>query len=395
MSARRRWLARAAARLAVARLAVAASAPLAPGARWRAIGGLLAAPAATDVAADAGDVDAAAPYPDVRVGERFVFPRDHGAHPAYRTEWWYATGWLRTADGRDLGVQITFFRNRPRLQEGSASRFAPTQLVFAHAAIADPAHGRLRHDQRAARSGLGLAHAALDTTDVAVDGWTLVLDGDRYRTRIAARDFTLALVLRASGAVLAQGVDGTSRKGPRETQASRYYSRPQLDVTGEVTLAGGAAVAVTGRAWLDHEWSSEILDADAVGWDWTGLNLDDGGALTAFRIRDADGGVRWAGGSLRDAAGRVQVFAPRDVRLAPLRTWTSARTGARYPVAMRIDVPGRALILEPLLDDQELDARASTGTVYWEGAVRARDADGRAAGRGYLELTGYWRPVKL
>jgi predicted secreted hydrolase len=339
--------------------------------------------------------DDGAPYPDVVPGARFVFPRDHGAHPAYRTEWWYATGWLRTADGRDLGVQITFFRNRPRLQEGSASRFAPTQLVFAHAAIADPAHGRLRHDQRAARAGLGLAQASATTTDVAVDGWSFALDGDTYRTRIAAREFTLALDLRVTQPVLAQGVDGFSRKGPRATQASRYYSRPHLDVTGRVRIEGSQLVDVTGRAWLDHEWSSEILDADATGWDWTGLNLDDGSALMAFRIRDRDGGVRWAGGGLRDASGRMQAFAPRDVRLAPIRTWTSARTGVAYPVAMRVEVPGLALTLDPLLDDQELDARGSTGTIYWEGAVRARDAQGRERGRGYLELTGYWRPVTL
>jgi len=336
---------------------------------------------------------AAVTYPDVQPGETFRFPRDHGAHSDYRTEWWYITGWLRTRDGRDLGVQITFFRNRPDLDATGPSRFRPAQLLFAHAAVADPRAGRLRHAQVAARAGLGLAEASSETTDVRLERWSLALDGDTYRARIPAGEFDLALAFTADRAPVAQGEGGTSRKGPEPRQASRYYSRPHLAVTGTVrTDAGGEAV--TGLAWLDHEWSSEILDDRAVGWDWIGLNLDDGSALMAFRIRTADGATLWAGGGLARRDGTSRRFAESEVRFEPVRLWSSPRTGARYPVAMRVEVPGFALDLAPLLDDQELDSRASVGTVYWEGAVTASVA-GRPAGRGYLELTGYWRKLRL
>ena len=141
----------------------------------------------------------------------------------------------------------------------------------------------------------------------------------------------------------------------------------------------GSGDPVRGTAWVDHEWSSQYLAPEASGWDWCGLNLDDGGALMAFRIRDKAGGT---------------FYAPPGVAFTPLRTWRSPRTGVHYPVAMRVTAGGRDYELEPLMDDQELDARASTGNLYWEGAVRARRAS-RQVGRGYLELTGYGAPLRL
>lgn len=332
-------------------------------------------------------------YEEVQPGKPFEFPRDHGAHPAFRTEWWYVTGWLRDAAQQEFGMQITFFRNRPGLQEGSASRFAPQQLLFAHAALADPTHGRLRHDQRAARAGLGLAEASRETTDVHIDDWRLRLEGDRYEAHIRAAEFELDLAFSATQPVLLQGAGGVSRKGPRPLEASFYYSRPHLAVEGTVTRAG-QPLAVTGRAWLDHEWSSRYLAPEAAGWDWVGLLLDDGAALMAFCIRHRDGGVLWAGGTLRDASGVSRTLTPDDVRFAPTRHWRSPRSGTDWPVAMRLRAAGLELTLDPLMDDQELDSRASVGTIYWEGAVRVSSA-GRPIGRGYLELTGYWKPMKL
>jgi len=326
--------------------------------------GMLAAPLAR-----AGEVK----YPRVVRGTRLRFPRDHGAHPDFRTEWWYATGWLQR--GRDpLGFQVTFFRARPRWDSANPSRFAPRQILLAHAALADPRHGRLRHDQRAARDALGLAGAATRTTDAWIDDWRFALQGDTYHASIAARDFTLALALKAPRAPLLQGEAGFSRKGHRRDEASYYYSRPQLSASG--TLDGQP---VGGSAWLDHEWSSQYLAPEAAGWDWCGINLADGESLTAFRMRDRQGGTH---------------YAPRGVSFTPLKTWRSPRTGAEYPVAMRVEAQGQAWDLEPLMQDQELDARSTTGTVYWEGAVRALQA-GREVGRGYLELTGYWKPMAL
>ncbi|CAG1002046.1 hypothetical protein BURK1_02936 [Burkholderiales bacterium] len=337
--------------------------------------------------------DAGVRYPVVLPGMPIAFPRDHGSHPDFRTEWWYVTGWTSDDAGVERGVQITFFRSRPGIGEASVSAFAPRELLFAHAAVADAATGRLVHDQRAARAGFGLAAASTATTDVRIDRWSLVRDGDAYRARIDARGFALDLAFRAVQPVLLQGDRGVSSKGPKPGQASGYYSVPQL-ATGGTIEVGGRTFAVRGRAWLDHEWSSAYLPAEASGWDWIGVNLDDGGALMAFRMRGRDGGTTWAGGTLRDASGRTRTFAPHEVAFAPGRTWRSPRTGVVYPVTFDVRAGDLAVALEPMMDDQELDARGSVGIVYWEGAVRVR-ARGLPAGRGYLELTGYGTPLAL
>ncbi|MCL4182723.1 MAG: carotenoid 1,2-hydratase [Burkholderiaceae bacterium] len=334
-------------------------------------------------------------YPPVLPGTHLVFPRDHGAHPAYRTEWWYLTGWLRRVDGarrgEPLGMQITFFRSRTRHDAANPSRFAPTQLLLAHAALAPPEHAHLLHAQRAARAGFGLAQASDTDTALSIGRWTLVRDADdRYRARIDDVQLSMALEFAPRTPPVAQGESGFSRKGPGEHQASLYYSRPQLRASGSVGLRGHET-RVEGTAWLDHEWSSEILDRTADGWDWVGLNFDDGSALMAFRIRRREGGVLWSHARWIDAGGHPTFgdTAPDPLpNFTEVRSWTSPRTGARYPVAMTITLGTRTLTLEPLFDDQELDARGSAGTVYWEGAVRVFE-ERREIGRGYLELTGY------
>ena len=338
-------------------------------------------------------LDARGTYPQVNRGRMLAFPRDHGAHPTYRTEWWYITGWVSDARGGALGVQITFFRNRPQVQENNPSAFAPKQLVFAHAAIADPSLGRLRHDQRSAREGFGLAGLETGNTRVWIEDWSLRLAPEGYVAQVAARNFGMRLTFRPTQPILLEGEGGYSRKGPKSEQASYYYSRPQLAVAGELAVDGNA-IAVTGEAWLDHEWSSEYLALEAAGWDWIGINLSDGGALMAFRIRRKDGRDLWAGGTLRDASGKTRVLAPGEIGFTPVRRWRSPRTNVEYPVAMRVNVGALTLHLEPLMDDQELDSRASTGTIYWEGAVRATH-EGRVVGRGYLELTGYALALRL
>jgi len=336
---------------------------------------------------------AADDYPRVVAGRPLEFPRDFGSHPDFRNEWWYITGWVKDSTAAPYGVQITFFRNRPRVAEASASKFAPRQLLFAHAAIADPKLGRLRHDERAARAGFGLAEASETSTDVHIDDWSLTLAGSEYLARVAARDFRFELRFAQTRSVLLQGDAGVSRKGKSAANASYYYSEPQLRVTGSIGIAS-AESSVTGTAWLDHEWSSEPLAPEAAGWDWTGLNLDDGGALMAFRMRDRAGATLWAGGALRSADGRVRKIEPEEVSFDVKRRWRSPHTSIEYPVALEVHAATASYALEPLMDDQELDTRASTGTIYWEGAVRALSG-GREVGRGYLELTGYGKPLTL
>jgi hypothetical protein len=333
------------------------------------------------------------PFAAVRAGVPLRFPRDHGAHPDFRTEWWYVTGWLKTSDGRDLGFQVTFFRSRLAVDPANPSLFSPGQIIFAHAGISDPAVGRLLHDGRIARQGLGLAQAATGDADVAIDAWRLrrLTDG-RFTAITASEGFALDLTFAPTQAVLLQGQGGFSRKGPLPSQASHYYSLPHLAVSGTVTRAGRRQT-VTGTAWLDHEWSSTLLDPKAVGWDWVGLNFDDGRALTAFQVRDRTGQAVWAGGSLRAADGQVTTLARGDVSFRTERVWRSPRTGGAYPIARVITIQTPAgpqqFSLTPLFDDQELDSRRTGGPVYWEGAVRT------PGGRGYLELTGYVGVLKL
>jgi predicted secreted hydrolase len=329
----------------------------------------------------------------VKPGHELQFPRDQGSHPQFRAEWWYITGRVKDASGRERGMQITFFRNRPRVDEDNPSRFAPRQILFAHAALADPGTGKLLHDQRAARAGFGLAEAQEGRTDVVIDDWFLKQSDSGYSARITTREFEYALDFKVTQPVLLQGEGGLSRKGPEPAQASYYYSQPHLAVSGSIAV-GGKTQMVSGEAWLDHEWSSEYLAPQARGWDWIGLNLADGSALMAFRIRDGSGGTLWAGGALRGADGRVRNFAPGEVRFEPLRRWRSPRTQTEYPVAQRVQAGKLEFELEPMMDDQELDSRASTGTIYWEGEVSVKGG-GKPLGFGYLELTGYWRPLRL
>ncbi|MFO1337146.1 MAG: lipocalin-like domain-containing protein [Burkholderiaceae bacterium] len=332
-------------------------------------------------------------------GPLLAFARDHGAHPDSRTEWWYATGWLGPGEAPRLGFQLTFFRSRTGLAEGQPSRFAARQLLFAHAAVTDLAAGRHRHAQRIARwSGdddAPLAAAARADTAVRLGPWSLQREADgRYRARLAGEGFALDLQLQPTQPLLLQGEQGWSRKGPRVQQASRYYSQPQLAVSGAATLEA-QRVEGPGRAWLDHEWSDEYLAPDAVGWDWIGINLFDGGALTVFRLRRGDGSALWAGGSFRPAGGAVRAFAPDEVRFTPGRRWASPASAARYPVQWQVDTPAGRFELRALLDAQELDSRGSTGAIYWEGLSELLDAQGRRVGLGYLEMTGYASPLLM
>ena len=340
-----------------------------------------------------GAGDRAIVAPSVVAGHVLRFPDDEGSHPAFRIEWWYATGWLYDDARRPFGFQITFFRNRTVGTGGNPSRFTPEQLYVVHAALADPQRGRLLHEQRIARGGFGLAEAVEGRIDVALDRWRLRAEGDVIRAVTAGREFAFDLALRRTQPPLLQGEQGFSRKSPATAAASYYYTLPHLAATGSIR-SGGNSISVTGSAWLDHEWSSAPMDAAATGWDWTGINLDDGGALMAFRMRDRNGGNVWSGATLRSADGRTTAFPPGQVRWEPRREWRSPRTAVGYPVAWRLYVADLLLELDPLFDDQESDSRASTGTIYWEGAVIARSG-GKEIGRGYLELTGYWQRLRF
>lgn len=341
-----------------------------------------------------------APTPVIRREDVLRFPNDFGAHPAFHTEWWYITGSLQTlvAPQRTYGFQITFFRSRVDVAAHSKSRFATRQLVFAHTALSDIGQGRLLHDQRIAREGFGLAEAAQGDTHISLRDWSLQRQGpvtqSIYSSHVTARDFSLDLRFTQTQPLLLQGDAGYSRKGPHPEQASHYYSQPQLAVQGEIRHQQ-QAWQVKGKAWLDHEWSESLLDKDAVGWDWIGMNLHDGSALTAFRLRRADGSTLWSGGSLRRPGEAPRSLKPDEVRFTPGRAWVSPATAARYPVSWLVDAAGTRYEVRARMDNQELDSRQGTGGVYWEGLSDLLDAQGRPVGSGYLEMTGYVAAMTL
>ncbi|MFK7962619.1 MAG: lipocalin-like domain-containing protein [Burkholderiaceae bacterium] len=345
------------------------------------------------------------PYPAVLAGRPVRFPTDFGAHPEYRTEWWYLTAWLDTAAG-PLGAQVTFFRSRTPYGRENPSRFAPRQLLFGHAAIGSPAKGSLAHAEQAWREDPQLAYAGIGDTDVRLGPdrrlWTIRrTTQDVYEVRIKDPAFELNFKAQPSGPPALQGQAGFSLKGIKPEQASYYYSRPHLQLNGQLKMRdinADAQLEFEGRGWLDHEWSSELLDPAAQGWDWIGINLFDGSALMAFQMRRA------AGQPLRETGKRIQANSSGQdvaVTFTALRRWTSVRTGIEYPVAFRVQAGELDLELVPLMDDQELDSRGSTGAVYWEGAVTAYDyserknPDRQPLGRGFLEMTGYGEKIQF
>ncbi|MEG2999497.1 MAG: carotenoid 1,2-hydratase [Comamonas sp.] len=353
-----------------------------------------------------------------------AFPRDFGSHPDLGTEWWYITGHVQ-AGGRPWGFQLTFFRSRVETAQALRSAFAAQQLLFAHVALCDVQGQRLLHDQRMARAGFGLAEAATADTAVHIQDWQLTrqavpgqnaAQASRYSAKLQAADFALELELATTQPVLLQGQAGLSRKGPLPEQASYYYSQPQLAVTGHITVGGqrlaidtppaNAPAALHNRAWLDHECSTALMHPEAEGWDWIGMNLADGSALTAFHLRRRDGSALWGGGSLRTPGASPRVFTSTEVEFTPLAWWTSpaTHTHTRYPVRWRVDTPSHSYVVRAQVAAQELDSRATTGAVYWEGLsdLMQLPPGGDAlsdslplVGRGYLEMTGYASRLRM
>jgi predicted secreted hydrolase len=323
------------------------------------------------------------------------FPRDLGSHPNHAIEWWYLTGRL-LSNAREFGFQLTFFRSRVPGTQGMRSAFAAKQLIFAHAAVTDVTGKKLLHDQRIAREGFGVAQASESDTHLTLHDWSLRRDAQGYVAQMTGPDFGFTLKLQETQALLLQGEQGWSRKGPKAEQASYYYSLPQLKTSGTLRLQG-RDLSVEGTAWLDHEWSQSLLDPQAVGWDWIGMNLLDGSALTAFQLRDKTGAALWDGGSFRSPqqGANPQAFNRGEVLFKPLRYWTSALTKARYPVEWRLSTPGQVYTVKAVIDPQELDSRQSTGAVYWEGLSELLDHQGQLVGRGYLEMTGYASPLRI
>jgi len=333
-----------------------------------------------------------------------TLPRDHGAHPAFRTEWWYFTGWFESPElGEPFGVQITFFRSAPNVNVLNPSAFTPKQLLFAHAAVAMPSVGKLKHDQIIRRAGSGgalLQSTNQQVLNIQMPSWQLqTAQGDQWQCNIQTPQLGMNLRMEQTQTPWMQGQGGYSQKGPKPEQSSYYITLPHMRCNGTIRIEG-KTLPVQGSFWMDHEWSSTVLAPNAQGWDWVGLHGKQGEALMAFQIRDRDNTKPpvWTHAALRQADGSVRNF--KQIKFDVLKQWKSTRTGIDYPVSQRLVLDDQAFELEPLFDDQELDARASTGTLYWEGAVRVKSGNVSSSntspwGHGYLEMTGYDRPMQL
>jgi predicted secreted hydrolase len=352
--------------------------------------------AASALAPLAGHVGAQTVFPAVSP-HPLVFPRDHGAHPDYRIEWWYLTGVLgEPSSSSTLGLQVTFFRVRTSIDPANPSRFAAHQLLFAHVALADPARGTLVVDQQIVRVAAGNARIGTDDTDVQLGRWRFLRKAaGAFECEIPARTFRLRFTATPAQPVMPQGQDGFFPKETQGAYASFYYSVPQLAIEAELQR-DQRHDTLRGVAWLDHEWASSLLEPQATGWDWIGMNLDDGTAIMAFQTRrKGDGAPLFAYASLRAPnAHPSRQFTGAAVRFEPLAVWESPRTRARYPVSQRVTLGDRVFETRPLFNDQELDARLTGSAIYWEGASTLLE-NGRSVGRGYLEMTGYAAPLTL
>ncbi|MDQ7783688.1 MAG: lipocalin-like domain-containing protein [Desulfomonilaceae bacterium] len=331
-------------------------------------------------------------FEDARPGRTLTFPRDHGKHPEFQTEWWYFTGNL-TSDRREWGFQLTFFR-RGMVKEPAErkSAWAVRDLYPAHFALTDVTGKKFHHAELLSREGPGLAQADLADLNVRVKDWSARRKGDEIHVKARQDGYALELTLKPLKPVVLHGDRGYSRKGDTHRQASYYYSFTRLEASGTVTF-DGTSHKVRGSAWMDHEFGSSLLREDQAGWDWFSLQLDDGSELMVFRLRKRDGSHERPFGTFVTDRGHAVDLEGRRITVTAEQTWTSPRTHATYPSKWTIEIPSKKITLTivPLLHDQEFIAERSTGIIYWEGAVKAHGSlDGRpVSGKGYVELTGY------
>jgi predicted secreted hydrolase len=342
--------------------------------------------------------DTAEEFRSATEGYRYSFPRDHGAHEEFRTEWWYYTGQVTAKNGRPFGYELTFFRRgMPREQTKTLpSQWAVTHLYLAHFAVSDLSKGRFHYADKMSRAGLGKAGAAQDRLHVWIDRWSAESPSAGPGTQIlqaAEGDLAIQLTASPEKPLVVHGTEGISRKGSAMGQASHYYSFTRLATTGTVTI-GNESFDVTGTSWMDHEFGSADLDKDLVGWDWFSLQLDDQRELMLYRLRRADGSAHPASsGTIIDRDGHGHHLLLGDFTLEPTSYWTSPASKARYPQRWRLTIPSQQLSLElvPRMPDQELSPKRSTQMIYWEGAIETTGtAQGKPIhGQGYMELTGY------
>ena len=326
----------------------------------------------------------------------WAFPKDFGAHPEFRTEWWYFTGNLADRSGSRYGYQLTFFRQglRQKLPQ-PANAWDIRDLYLAHFSITDAARKAFRALDRLSREGLGLAGASPDKMDVWLLDWSARMNDSVISLRARDPSMELALQLTPRKTPVLHGPKGFSQKGPLQGQASYYVSLTDLKTQGTLKLiSSGIPQEVEGTSWFDQEFGSNQLTPDQTGWDWFSLHLSDGRDLMIYLLRLKDGSTEPASsGTLVASDGTSRHLRLSDLKVSVLDRWKSPRSKGEYPSRWRIQVPAEKidLTLAPWIADQELNTEASTGIIYWEGAVAGKGVSGgrEVSCEGYVELTGY------
>ncbi len=344
----------------------------------------------------AGTVMSAEGWKQAKGSWQWSFPRDHGAHPEYRTEWWYFTGNLKDKNGRQCGYQLTFFRQGIAL---TASRpdipWSIRDVYLAHFAIVDGTSGKFWHYDQASRSGPGLAGAKTGAMDVWTLNWSAKMTGNIIYLKAYKNDMALDLELSPRKPKIFHGNKGLSTKGPNPGQASYYYSFTDLETKGTIrTELSKNPVAVTGTSWFDQEFGSNVLSPDQVGWDWFGIHLSDGRDLMLFQLRKKDGSIESSSSAtIIEQDGTSRHLRENEITVNVMAQWKSPKSSGIYPAKWQIRIPSANIdiTLTPIVANQELVTEASTGVTYWEGAVTGTGTSQGAIVNveGYAELTGY------
>jgi predicted secreted hydrolase len=337
---------------------------------------------------------AAADFQPALPGRHFKFPADHAAHPDFKTEWWYYTGHLQSAEGEHFGYQLTFFRfGLTKPEKPARSAWSLHTLYFAHLGLTDLNRHTFIFREKAGRGALGLSGVARTRYHVWIDNWQAELTDQNHHLQAQDQEISLDLFLVPEKPPVIHGKEGISQKAAGTGFASHYYSLTRLATQGQLTYKGRTR-PVHGQSWMDHEFSSSQLADYQVGWDWFSLQLQDGREIMLYLLRRRDGSPDPnSSGTLIDSQGRSQHLHLADFQVKPTSTWKSPHSGATYPSGWQVTIPaaGYTLELTPTVADQELQTHASTQIIYWEGSVSIQGKKNGlpVAGRGYVELTGY------
>jgi predicted secreted hydrolase len=329
------------------------------------------------------------------------FPKDHGSHPDYRTEWWYYTGNLRSEKGEPYGFQLTFFRSRisppgdDKKWPPKTSAWRVSQVYLAHAAVSDIAGQQHLQAEDVARAALGMAGViqSAQLTKIFLKNWSTQIEADRQRLQVNAADFSYDLIFKPAKLLVLHGDRGYYLRGSTPDRASCYYSFTRLEGQGSITI-GDNTVAVSGSAWMDHEVSTAVLEPGITGWDWFSLQLSDYTEIMVYLFRTGKGGLHAASsGTYIDADGVPHRITSEEIAVDVLDTWKSKQSKARYPSKWRMQIKPLALDIRITsnLPDQEMRTLRSTGVTYWEGSVSITGTKNKhpVKGEGYVELTGY------